>query len=314
MQANVLRHLVSNEHALTTLLYALCDLKPIREVVVRLFTHMQFGADDVAFADMSVQGSRGGPLPDLGIEAEALRVAVETTVADAPGFTVHPPPPSWQWLTHSPRASHTFFVFLIPPSSAVHHRQAYAARKQDFCKENPQHNMQFVELTWCDVHAALDQTGLSATCVYTRDFQQLLQEWYASPPSTLTFPALGVTTLFNATAGSAAYKVFTCLEQIDPEFESAGFTVVKRFQAQWWQDEWGLYLQCNNANVLFLGVWMGYWQEHGCPLCIGVNKGRWKPAVIARFQQMFPQHDLYPPQDAHPAGDVVREVSTWLLQ
>ncbi len=52
MQANVLRHLVSNEHAMLNVLYALCALKPIRDVVVRLFTHTMFGADDVAFADM----------------------------------------------------------------------------------------------------------------------------------------------------------------------------------------------------------------------------------------------------------------------
>jgi hypothetical protein len=101
--------------------------------------------------------------------------------------------------------------------------------------------------------------------------------------------------------------------------------VAKRFQEQWWQGEWGIYLQCGNANVLFLGVWMGYWQEHGWPVCIGVNQGRWQPAVIARFQQMFPEHDLYPPQDAHPylvrgidpqllTGDAVRDVSDWLLQ
>ncbi len=72
---------------------------------------------------------------------------------------------------------------------------------------------------------------------------------------------------------------------------------------------------------------MGYWQDQGCPLCIGVNKGRWKPAVIARFQHMFPQHDIYPPHDAHPylvrcidqhlltgTGNAVRDVSNWLLQ
>jgi hypothetical protein len=120
-------------------------------------------------------------------------------------------------------------------------------------------------------------------------------------------------------------KLFAYIEQLASAFESAGFTVAKRYQEQRWQGEWGIYLQCGNANVLFLGVWMGYWQEHGWPVCIGVNQGRWQPAVIARFQQMFPEHDLYPPQDAHPylvrgidpqllTGDAVHEVSTWLLQ
>jgi hypothetical protein len=321
MQANVLRHLVSDEHSMTKLLYALCELKPIREVVVRLFTQKKFGADDAAFEDMSVQVSRGGPLPDLCIEAEALHVVVEVTGADATGFTDYQPRQYVRELVRQ-KATYQFFVFLVP---SHYDRQAYERWKQAFCVENPQHAMQFVELTWFDVHAALDQAGLSATCGYTRDFQQLLQEWYAPPPIPFAFPALGVTTLCNTTAGRAVSKVFACVEQLASAFEAAGFTVSKRFQEQWWQGEWGVYLQCGNHNVLFLGVWMSYWQEHGWPVCIGVNQGRWKPAVIARFQQMFPQHDIYPPQDAHPylvrgidpqllTGDAVREVSTWLLQ
>ena len=205
MQANVLRHLVSNEHAMLNVLYALCALKPIREVVVRLLTHTMFGADDVAFADMSVQVSKGGPLPDLCIEVEALHVVVEITGADATGCTAYQPRQDMRELVR-PKATHQFCVFLVPPHDD---RQAYERWKQAFCVEHPQHAMQFVELTWCDVHAALDTTGLSATCGYTRDFQQLLQERYASPPSMVTCPALGVTTIFNTTAGSAVSKSTT---------------------------------------------------------------------------------------------------------
>src|SRR5712691_9102450 len=199
MQANVLRHLVSNENSMTNLLYALCDLKPIREVVVRLFTQKMFGADDVEFEDMSVHISRGGPVPDMCIEADALHVAVEIKVAYATELTLNQPQQYLQWLNNPPRASNKFFVFLVPPYYAVQHRQAYETRKQAFCVAHPQHDIQFVEITWLDVHAALDKTGLSATCVYTRDFQNLLQEWYSPTPITFTFPELGVTTMFNTT-------------------------------------------------------------------------------------------------------------------
>lgn len=130
--------------------------------------------------------------------------------------------------------------------------------------------------------------------------------------------------MFSTTAANAVCKMFEFVEQIASEFERAGFTVAKNFPRRWWASEYGLYIKCGNATVLFLGVWTGFWKDHGCPLCIGVQNN-WAPAVITRFQQTFQGYIIYPPSDVHPfftkcidqhllMGNAVRDVSNWLLQ
>ena len=324
MQTNVLRYLPSNENAVTILLRALCALKPIREAIVRLFTHDNFGAAEVEFEAISTHTSIEGPIPDMRFQTEALCVVVEIKVSASLGLTANQPQQYLQWLVRQP-VTHKFFVFLVPPHYAPEHRREYESRKAAFCTANPHHGIQFVEIHWLEVRDIFDKTGLSATSGYARDFHNLLEEWYVPTPLAFTRAELGVTTMFNTAAATALHKLFQCVDDLASEFERAGFTIAKSFPKRWWESEHGLYIRCGNAGVLFLGIWSGFWRKHGSPLCIGVHKGMWAPAVIARFQQMFPSCVTYPPTDPNPylvtgieqyllMQNAVRDVSTWLLQ
>jgi hypothetical protein len=186
VQTNVLSHLASNENSVTTLLKALCSLKPIREVVIRLFTHKNFGAADVAFDDISTQVNIGNAILDMGIQADELHVGVEIKVLNSTGLTGNQPQAYLRWLAQQ-CVRHKFFVFLVPP---LYDHQEYEKRKQAFCAAHPGHGIQFVEITWLDVCTALDETGLSATSVYARDFRNLLEEWYVPTPITFTLNEL----------------------------------------------------------------------------------------------------------------------------
>lgn len=189
MQANVLRYLPSDENAVTTLLRALCVLKPIREVIVRIFTQGNYGADDVEFEGVSMQFDIGGAIPDICLQTDTLRAVVEIKVSDWRGLTANQPQNYLRWLMCQP-VNHKFFVFLVPPHYAAQHRKEYERRKAAFCTVNPKHGIYFVEITWLDVCAALDETGLSATSVYARDFQNLLEGWYVPTPITFTLNEL----------------------------------------------------------------------------------------------------------------------------
>lgn len=322
MQANVLSYLPSDENAVTTLLRALCALKPIREAVVRLFTKKSFGADDVEFEDVWTQFSIGGAILDMCLKTDTLRAVVEIKVSDWRCLTANQPQSYLGWLVNQ-SVNHKFFVFLVPPDYA--YRQEYERRKAVFCTGNPNHGIRFVEITWLDVCTVLEEAGLSATSVYARDFQNLLEEWYVPAPITFTLNELSQITMYDKNAATAICKMFEFVEQIASEFERAGFTVSRNFPRRWWTSEHGLYIKCGNEDVLFLGIWSGFWKDYGYPLCIGVNNRKWTPAVIARFQLMFQSYVIYPPNGAPPystkgidqlflMGDAVRDVSNWLLQ
>jgi hypothetical protein len=96
------------------------------------------------------------------------------------------------------------------------------------------------------------------------------------------------------------------------------------FKRRWWEEDHSVFIKCEDKYVLFLGIWPGFWKDHGYPLCVGVD-GRWAPPVIARFREMFPGYIIWPPSGAFRCfikgidqhllmGNAVRDVSHWLLQ
>jgi hypothetical protein len=187
MPTNVIRYLARDENSVTTLLRALCTLKPLREAFVRLFTQDNFGADDVEFDEISTQYDIERPILDMCLQTDALQIVVEIKVSQWCNLTRYQPHHYLQWLSNE-RVQHKFFVFLVPPHYA--HRQEYERRKTVFCAENPNHGIHFVEITWLDVCARLEETGLSAISVYAQDFKNLLEEWYVPTPITFTLDEL----------------------------------------------------------------------------------------------------------------------------
>jgi hypothetical protein len=183
MQTNVLRYLARDENSVIILLRALCDLKPLREALVRLFTQDNFGADNVEFEGISTQFDVGSAIPDMCLQTDILRVVVEIKISEWRDLTPNQPQNYLQWLANEP-VYHKFFVFLVPPHYA--HHQEYERRKATFCAENPNHGIHFVEITWLDVCSILHETGLSEISIYVQDFKNLLEGWYVPIPITFT--------------------------------------------------------------------------------------------------------------------------------
>ena len=130
--------------------------------------------------------------------------------------------------------------------------------------------------------------------------------------------------MFNKNAATAVCKMFEFVEQIASEFERANFRVEESFKKHWWKADHSVFIKCEDNYVLFVGIWPGFWRDHGYPLCVGVD-GSWAPPVITRFQETFPGYIIWPPSgtfrcfikgiDQHLLmGNAVRDVASWLLQ
>jgi hypothetical protein len=130
--------------------------------------------------------------------------------------------------------------------------------------------------------------------------------------------------MLSKNVASAICKMFEFVEQIASEFERAGFSIEKSFHKRWWVKDYSIFIKCEDKYVLFLGIWPGFWRDHGYPLCVGVD-ATWEPAIIERFKEMFPGYIIWPNNgtfrcfikgvDQHLlTGDAVRDVANWLLQ
>ncbi|RMH74528.1 MAG: hypothetical protein D6681_23050 [Calditrichaeota bacterium] len=187
METNVLRHLHLNENSVTNLVRALCVLKPLREIFVRLFTGGAFGAEDLDFDDISTQFVTGGGIPDLHLENDDVCVFVEVKVTQWCQLTTNQPENYLRELLGRP-AKEKFFVFLRPPGYA--HDHVYKNRRDKFRNENVNSGICFVEITWVDVLKAIEDSGLTEVSVYARDFCDLLVSMYVPEPISFTMKEL----------------------------------------------------------------------------------------------------------------------------
>jgi hypothetical protein len=293
MSKNVLQYLPANENAVTTLLRALCVLKPIREIVARLFTGGSFGADDIPFEGIATQFGIGGPILDMCLRGDALCVTAEVKVGPWQALTANQPNEYLAWLAKQ-NVPDRFFVFLVPPR--YQHYGEYKNRKAAFLAANPGHNIHFIEINWLDLSSKLRNTGLSSVSVYARDFQSLIEQLFAPKPIQFTHAELEVTDMFNAVAAGAVCKTFDFVKQMALELEMEGQMSVERLlYANWWNEgEYAICLKCGGQYVLYLGIWIPFWSERGFPLCIGVAN-IWAPDIIHLFQEAFPDAVLFPP-------------------
>lgn len=328
-QANVLSHLVKDENSFTEMLKALCDLKPIRDVVIKTFTQNQFDANAVEFSDIKTQFDIGGARPDICIQTDELSIAVEIKVSDWLGLTLNQPIKYLEWLIKQP-TKYKFFVFLTTPHYSVQHHYVYKQRKDNFEQKTPQHGITFVEINWLELRAALQETELSSSCNYTRDFENLIEEWFLSTPITFTHAELQVTDMYNKDAANALSKLLEIVEKIAPEIERAGLglKVEQSFKLRFKDDsEYAIYIYCGDKLVLFLGLWVELWKKHGFPLCIGVHE-KWDLKVVSRFKSRFTDLVTYPQNNPNQYvikkikesllmedkdGDAVKKISDWLL-
>jgi hypothetical protein len=327
MQENVLSHLTNNENSVTTLLKALCVLKPIRDVVIKIFTQNTFGADDVDFECISTQFNIGEAIPDICIQNDELLIAVEIKISDWRGLTANQPHKYLEWLSNN-NIEKKFFVFLTTPRYSLEHRKEYDKRKQRFCASNPQHGINFIEIDWLELRSAFEETGLSSSCVYTRDFENLLKEWYMPSPIKFTKKELQVDSMFNKESADGISKIFEFIEEIASEFERAGFKVERSFKKDWWKNEHGIYLSQDDGEkkypyskcILWVGLWMPFWKAHGYPLCIGVHDGKWDSKFISDFKSVFPDCVVYKSfltkgiEQHLLMENSVKDVSDWLLK
>lgn len=277
------------------------------------------------FEGVLTQINIGNSIPDMSLQGDDLRVIVEIKVSDWRGLTDNQPQAYLEWLKEE-AANNKYFVFLTPPNYLQNLAQEYGIRKNNFCTQHPLHGIRFIEINWLDLCSALDESELPYICNYSRDFKKLLQSWYLPNPIKFSRHELLESDMFSVTAASSTTKLFRLIDLIASEIERAGFNVHRSFQKRWWDDgEYGIYINCQDTEVLFLGLWTRFWQDHGCPLCIGVHHGEWPNAISDRFQENFPDNIVYPPNEASQyltkcidptflTEDAVRDVTNWLLE
>ena len=107
--------------------------------------------------------------------------------------------------------------------------------------------------------------------------------------------------MYDSNSAKAIRKLLTLVEDVINGLDQKGFKVGHSFNKRWWKNgEFGCYIQCNEQNVLWFGLWQDYWENSGVPLCFGVHDGKWDARICAEFRRLHPTCVAFPSGDPNP--------------
>lgn len=308
-----------DENSTTRLLVALCQFKPIRDVVIRQLTRQEYMDDDIEFQEISDQVTLDCGRPDVVINSTKLHILVEVKTSAWTVLQGTQPKTYLKWLQDAQDiAQRRFFVFLAPLDYA--HINEYKKRCDEFFEENSQTEIQIIDLNWMAIVEAIEKAGLDDAILYARDFCNALREWYVPTKIAFSNKELSEVDMFNKDALEAQVKIFSLIESITSELKQAGFNITPSFKKRWWDnDEYGIYIykgeDSKNDFMLWFGVWTEYWRKTGNPLVIGVDQD-WKRTEY--FKKCFPHAAEFKKYWTMPIEknllmqDAVKDVMQWL--
>ena len=280
---NILSHVIKNENDTTALLYALCAYRPFRDVLVRLCTQGQFGANDVQWEDLTTQMSLGGPIPDLVMVGQNVTIVIEVKITTWRGLTRNQPGAYLTWLAGRESGASAFFVALIPRRYV--HLALLKSQIASFHQSNTQQPVTTAIVQWDDLSKQLVHHDLGHMNAYVRDFCQLLQSWYEAP--LLTFRIEEVRSMYDSHTAKGIGKLLTIIEEVAAALQDRGYGVQRIFPKRWWEDQYALDID----DLLWFGLWKEYWEASGIPLCFGVGiEARWDHA---HFKEHYPHANAF---------------------
>lgn len=236
---NILSHLVKNENDTTELFSALLAYKPFREVIIRLFTKSQFGADDVFWDDIDTQIDTAGAKPDMSLLGEKVSILVEIKTTPCRGLTDNQPSTYLEWLADQNDNKTPFLIALIPPN--YYHLNELESRIKSFNMTNNRKPVDTMILTWDTLLTAIEENELDVLNHYIGDFCTLIRSWYDAIRIKFTFEE--VRAMYDSNMAEAIKKLMDTIEGVLRGLEQNGYTVSYSFNKRWWEGEYGGYIQ-----------------------------------------------------------------------
>jgi hypothetical protein len=288
-QCNILSYLIDSENSTTEMLYALLSYKPFREPVVRLFTESKFGADEISWDDIETQCRIGNIIPDMALCNDKVRVLVEVKTDWCRELTDNQPQEYLNWLADPKANGSAFFVALVPPD--YKYLEELDRRINDFQSSNPNSSVRTLVVKWDQLIQAVSENDLEKLNQYIRDFCSLLKSWYEVPDTKFTTEETRL--MYDKKNAGSIRKLLETIEEVIDALKEKGYEVENSFNRRWWQEgEYGCYIKRKGDYILFFGLWQGYWEEFGQPLCFGVDE-RWASPICKRFKEDFPGYQKY---------------------
>ncbi|MDD3579980.1 MAG: hypothetical protein PHW74_03035 [Desulfobacca sp.] len=281
---NILAEIISSENEVTRFLYALSAYPLFRNELIGFLTNGKFGAEHVDWEDMFLQQNIGGVRPDLSVLNEKLSLLVEVKTSLYTQLTDAQPEIYLDSLSGSQFAGERILVVFLPRC----YRHLAELRDRISAWRNKNQDVIITICFWEDLLSRLDKCGLPSMNTYINDFYRLLHKWFEKPILRLKYEEIEV--MYKSETARGIKAILNLIKQVQSELEKT-YQVNRSFNKEWWNNgEFGFYVQINNLNVLWFGLWQAYWEKNAVPLCFGVDT-KWDDRLTAGFRQLHKKID-----------------------
>jgi hypothetical protein len=225
---------------------------------------------------------RAGARPDLQLRSEDIVALIEIKVSAGLAPTPHQRRGYFEFLLKQ-HARECWLIFLVPRNWA-HREELNRGLAELAGTVGPGKNIEARVIYWNDVIDLIEKNDLAALNPFFSDFYELLVARFA--PKFVAFTAREMQMLFSNEIPSALAHLQQIVDGVRDR--STMGRVKPSSSRSLCPSEYGLYfLDDQNRDVFWFGVWTDFWKTQGTPLCFGVTESA-SEAVRKAFLDSYP--------------------------
>jgi hypothetical protein len=291
-RANIFNNVVKSENSMTELLLNFSSYEIFRNEFLRLFLK-ESDVETVEYDHLSTQNRlpNGEGQPDFFIQNDKLEILIEIKTDDT-GLTRNQPTKYIEYLS-TVKKEKRILVFLIP--SWYKYLEEWNTRVDSVNKENKT-LIQTEMIEWERIIEIIDSHDFLKFNQCFVEFLGLMKNWFET--KSITFSNAEVTLMYNEKSIPLVIeKLFEIVDEVK-DYNSKHFKTWHNKDA----GEYAVYFKNDEGkNVLYFGVWFGFWGQHSKPLCFGVSD-----SFPKKCQEIFKKN--------HPDGiSMVYDDENWTL-
>jgi len=294
---NIYYGVVNSENSMTELFCNYMAFKPMRILFLNLFLNKD-ESGNFQYNDFQTQNTveLNNCRPDITVSNDDYEILIEVKTGNS-SLTDNQPFSYLQHL-HNSNKENTYLIFLIPTDYS--YKNEWSTKVNAFKMQFPESKVKTKIVYWNDIIHAIQISELFQMSEKVHDFYELLKMWFEVRK--VSFSNTEMNYMFNREVPQIISKLFEIVNAVK---NYSGKKLKARITSN--AIEYSVYFQDESNNyVLFFGIWYEFWEEHGSPLCYGIDTS-WNSNKLSNFKN---RHETLIEKDGYYLVSIDQKILT----
>lgn len=277
---------IINENSFTELFKNFLRFAPFRQGFIDLIEY-DFDKDIVNFDSFDTQFtiSKFGR-PDLALFTDLTEILFEIKVYNT-GLTKNQPTGYYNHLKSKTDITNKALILIVPEN--YYDKDTYNNLLAEIKSTKDGIHTQIIH--WEDISKIITDIELELVSPLFYEYSNFLSQWFQL--NSIYLDSLNTSTMFDKKFPESLEKTMIIVSNLFYEFKKRTFPV--RLTTDRHFDEYGFYVDLENKDTIFFGIWFAYWKETGKPVCICL--GSKSPEQVSAFNNGIKKTGLTPAKE-----------------